>query len=77
MVKVKEVLHGKSLIDSRWVKLKHKTGPLTFSHVAFRLAFAIIAIPGFFAYDYDAACAYYQCSCTCTETSLREKRFQD
>ena len=51
---------------------------LTFSHVAVRLALAITAISGFFAYDYDAACAcYQQRSCTCTETSLREKRFQD
>jgi len=50
---------------------------LTFSHVAVRLALAITAIPGFFAYDYDAACAYSQRSCTSTETSLRENRFQD
>ncbi len=113
---------GKSLIDSRWVKLKYKTGifercyvrivvkgylrkddfdllsfdrmistfwaskgwfqpfepfALTFSHVTARLASQITAIPGFFEYDYDAVCAYYQCSCTSTETSLREKRFQD
>lgn len=50
---------------------------LTFSHVTARLASQITAIPGFFAYDYDTVCAYYQCSCTSTETSLREKRFQD
>ena len=49
----------------------------TFSHVAVRLASQLTAIPGFFAYDYDTVCAYYQCSCTSTETSLREKRFQD
>jgi hypothetical protein len=49
---------------------------MTFSHVAVRLAFAITAIPGFFEYDYDVVCAYYQCSCTSTETSLREKQFQ-
>jgi len=122
VVKVKALSRGKSLIDSRWVKLKYKTGiferyyarivvngylrkddfdllsfermistfwaskgwfrpfepfALTFSHVTARLASQITAIPGFFAYDYDAVCAYYQCSCTSTETSLREKRFQD
>jgi len=124
MVSTSECLfsRGKSLIDSRWVKLKYKTGiferyyarivvngylrkddfdllsfermistfwaskgwfrpfepfALTFSHVTARLASQITAIPGFFAYDYDAVCAYYQCSCTSTETSLREKRFQD
>ena len=54
-----------------------ETFALTFSHVAVQLALAITAIPGFFAYDYDAACAYYQRSCTSTETSLRVKRFQD
>jgi hypothetical protein len=122
VVKVKDVSRGKSLIDSRWVKLKYKTGiferyyarivvngylrkddfdllsfermistfwaskgwfrpfepfALTLSHVTARLASQITAIPGFFAYDYDTVCAYYQCSCTSTETSLREKRFQD
>ena len=50
---------------------------LTFSHVTVRLASQLTAIPGFFAYDYDTVCAYSQCSCTSTETSLREKRFQD
>ena len=112
VVKVKDVSRGKSLIDSRWVKLKYKTGilewyysrivvkgylrkddfdllsferwfrpvepfALTFSHVTVRLASQLTAIPGFFAYDYDTVCAYSQCSCTSTETSLREKRFQD
>jgi hypothetical protein len=122
VVKVKALSRGKSLIDSRWVKLRHKTGiferyyarivvkgylrkddfdllsfermistfwaskgwfrpfepfALTLSHVTARLASQITAIPGFFAYDYDTVCAYYQCSCTSTETSLREKRFQD
>ncbi len=50
---------------------------LTFSHVAVRLVSQITVIPGFFTYDYDTVCAYYQCSCTSTETSLREKQFQD
>ena len=122
VVKVKNVSRGKSLIDSRWVKVKYKTGilerycacivvkgylrrddfdflsfermistfwaskgwcrpfetyALTFSHVTVRLASQLTAIPGFFAYDYDTVCAYSQCSCTSTETSLREKRFQD
>ena len=81
VVKVKDVSRGKNLIDSRWVKLKCKTGipvlHLTFSHVAVRLALAITVIPGFFAHDYDVSCAYYQRFCTCTETSRREKRFQD
>jgi hypothetical protein len=54
-----------------------ETFPLTFSHDTVQLALAITAIPGFFAYDYDAACAYSQRSCTSTETSLRENRFQD
>ena len=54
-----------------------ETFPLTFSHVTVQLALAITAIPRFFAYAYDTVCAYSQCSCTSTETSLREKRFQD
>jgi hypothetical protein len=59
-----------------------ETYALTFSHVTVQLALAItipgfFVIPGFFAYDYDAACAYSQRSCTSTETSLRENRFQD
>lgn len=62
--------------SKRWCR-PFETFALTFSHVAVQLALAITAIPGFFAYDYDAACAYYQRSCTSTETSLREKRFQD
>ncbi len=33
MVKVKDVSRGKSLIDSRWVKLKYKTGILERYHV--------------------------------------------
>ncbi len=122
VVKVKDLSRGKSLIDSRWVKLKYKTGIFewyyarivvkgylrkddfdlvsfermistfwaskgwfrrfetftpTFSHVDVRLASQITAIPGFFVYDCDVVCAYYQCSCTSTETSLSEKRFQD
>ncbi len=51
VVKVKAFSRGKSLTP-------------TFSHVAVRLASQLTAIPGFFAYDYDTVCAYYQCSCT-------------
>jgi hypothetical protein len=91
VVKVKDVSRGESLIDSRWVKLKYKTGILEryYARIVVKgylrkgdscccsASFPITAIPGFFVYDYDTVCAYYQCSCTCTEMSLREKRFQD
>ena len=63
-------------VSKGWVR-PFEAFALTFSHVDVRLSFPITTIPGFFVYGYDTVCAYHQCSCSCTETSLREKRFQD
>jgi hypothetical protein len=40
--------------------------PLTFSHITVWLDLEINAIFGFFTYDYDAVCTYYQHFCTRT-----------